>query len=50
MLNPPMKGWGIFELYRLRAEQLEEQRKPQPVETTWAIGSMEWLAEQNKPN
>jgi hypothetical protein len=33
-----------------KAEQLEEQRKPQPVETTWAIGSMEWLAEQNKPN
>jgi predicted phage terminase large subunit-like protein len=50
MLNPPMKGWGLFELYRQQAEQLEEQRKPQPVETTWAIGSMEWLAEQNKPN
>jgi len=50
MLNPPMKEWGLFELYRQKAEQREEQRKPQPVETTWAIGSMEWLAEQNKPN
>src|SRR5262249_28782767 len=50
MLNPPMKGWGIFELYRQQAEQLEEQRKPQPVETTWAIGSLEWLARQNKTN
>ena len=50
MLNPPMKGWGIFELYRRQAEQLEEQRTPKPVKTTWAIGSMEWLAEQNKSN
>jgi len=24
----------------------EEQRKPQPTKTVWAIGSMEWLAEQ----
>ena len=50
MLNPPMKEWGFFEFCRQLAEQLEEQRKPQPVETTWAIGSMEWLAEQNKSN
>ena len=27
----------------------EQQRdKPQPAQPTWAIGSMEWLAEQNK--
>jgi hypothetical protein len=50
MLNPPMKGWGTFEHYRRQAEQLEKERKPKPVETTWAIGSMEWLAEQNKFN
>jgi hypothetical protein len=50
MLNPPMKGWGIFEYYLRQAEQLEEERKPKPVETKWAIGSMEWLAEQNKSN
>ena len=36
--------------YRQKAEQGEEERKPQPVETTWAIGSMEWLVQQNKPN
>ena len=30
MLNPPMNSWGIFELYRRRAQELEEQRKPQP--------------------
>ena len=37
-----------FDFDRRRAQELEEQRKPQPVQTTWAIGSMEWLAEQNK--
>jgi predicted phage terminase large subunit-like protein len=51
MLNPDMKGWGIYELYRQKAEELraEQQRdKPQPTQPTWAPGSMEWLAEQNK--
>ena len=41
-------SWGIFEFYRRCAQELEEQRKPQPVQTTWAVGSMEWLAEQSK--
>ena len=27
MLNPQMKGWGIFELYRRQAEQLLGERK-----------------------
>src|SRR6266404_2990322 len=51
MLNPDMNSRGLFESYRQRAEQLlaEQQRdKPQPAQPTWAIGSMEWLAEQNK--
>ena len=51
MLNPDMKGYGIYEFYRQKAEELlaEQQRdKPQPAQPTWAIGSMEWLAEQNK--
>jgi hypothetical protein len=26
MLNPQMKGWGIFELYRRKAEQLRAER------------------------
>jgi len=51
MLNPDMKSYGAFEAARQRAEQLlaEQQRdKPQPTQPTWAPGSMEWLAEQNK--
>ena len=27
MLNPQMKGWGIYELYRRQAEQLVAERK-----------------------
>ena len=51
MLNSDMKGYGAFEAARQRAEQLlaEQQRdKPQPAQPTWAPGSMEWLAAQNK--
>jgi hypothetical protein len=40
--------WGIYELYRRAAEAAEQRRKPQPTQTVWAIGSMEWLAAQNK--
>ena len=45
----PFPGQGIYEYYCRRAQELEEQRQPQPVQTSWAIGSMEWAAEQNKP-
>ena len=46
----PFPGQGSFDYDRRRAQELEEQRrKPQPVQTSWAIGSMEWVAEQNKP-
>jgi hypothetical protein len=54
MLNPQMKGWGIYEFYRQKAEQLHAEREawgkatPQPTETVWAPGSMEWLAAKNK--
>ena len=50
MLNPDMKGYGIFELYRREAEKLQaEQRgKLQPTQSTWAKGSMEWTGEQEK--
>jgi predicted phage terminase large subunit-like protein len=44
----PMPSWGIFEATRQRAEEIEQRRKPRPVKTTWAIGSMEWQAEQEK--
>jgi predicted phage terminase large subunit-like protein len=50
MLNPDMESWGFFEATRRRAEQLQAEReatsgRPEP---TWAPGSMEWLAEQEK--
>jgi hypothetical protein len=51
MLNPPIKGWAILEYYRLRAQELAEQRKPQPAPpANPAPGSPEWQAEQNKSN
>jgi hypothetical protein len=50
MLNPQMKGWGIYELYRRQAEQrhAEQGSKPQPTQTVHAPGSREWFALQNK--
>src|SRR5271165_7089022 len=42
MLNPPMRGWGIYEATRRQAQALEDQRKPEPPKTVYAIGSMEW--------
>jgi predicted phage terminase large subunit-like protein len=50
MLNPHMKGWGLYELYRQRAEELcaAQNPEPQPTQTNWAPGSVEWLAEQEK--
>ena len=48
MLNPPMSNWGIFELYRQRAEAADEHNKPQPVKTEYAKGLMEWLEMQKK--
>jgi predicted phage terminase large subunit-like protein len=48
LLVEPMKGGNIFELARRYAEAAEQRDKPQPTQTTWAIGSMEWQAEQEK--
>jgi hypothetical protein len=48
LLVEPMKSEGIFELCRRNAEAAEPRDKPQPTQTTWAIGSMEWLAEQKR--
>jgi predicted phage terminase large subunit-like protein len=46
----PFPGQGIFEYYRrLAVEEAERRRQPQPAQTVWQPGSMEWLAEQNKP-
>jgi hypothetical protein len=50
MLNPHIKSWGIFEATGRQAEQLaaEQRGKPQPTQTVYAPGSMEWLAAKNK--
>jgi len=47
-LKKPFPSQGFFEFMRRQAEAAEQHRKPQPFQTTWAIGSMEWLAEQKK--
>jgi predicted phage terminase large subunit-like protein len=44
----PFPNQGYYEWARQRAQALEQQCKPQPTKTVWAIGSMEWLAEQEK--
>jgi hypothetical protein len=44
----PFPSQGFFELMRMQAQAVELRRKPQPTPTVWAIGSMEWLAEQKK--
>ena len=44
----PFPGQNIFEYYRREAGAAEQRHKPQPIQTQWAKGSMEWLAEQNK--
>jgi hypothetical protein len=41
----PMPHWEIFEYTR---QELEQRRKPPPVQTEWAKVSMEWHAQQNK--
>ena len=48
MLSPNMKGWGYYEYVRQLAQSLEQRDKPQPTQTVFAEGSVEWLAEQNK--
>src|SRR5262244_3728544 len=47
-LKKPFPGQGIFDYYRRLAEEAEQRRKPQPVQTVWQPGSMQWLEEQNK--
>ena len=44
----PFPGQAIYELTRMRAQAVAQQRKPQPALLNPAPGSMEWLAAQNK--
>jgi hypothetical protein len=41
-------GMIHYEYMRQRAQELQQRNKPQPTKTVWAIGSMEWLAEQKE--
>jgi predicted phage terminase large subunit-like protein len=44
----PFPGQGHYEYMRQRAQELQQRDKPQPTKPVWAIGSMEWQAEQEK--
>jgi predicted phage terminase large subunit-like protein len=48
MLNPQMNSWGFYEASRQRFEQQQAARVPGPSEPTYAPGSMEWRAQQQK--
>ena len=43
MLNPQMKGRGLYELYREEAEAAAQRNKPQPVQGVPQPGSVEWF-------
>ena len=48
LLVEPMKGEGIYELYRQQAEAAAQCRKPQPVQTVPQPGLVEWSEAQKK--
>jgi len=47
LLVEPMKGWNIFEYYRLEAARLAP-KPPEPVKPVYAKGSVEWAREQEE--
>jgi len=44
----PFPSQGFYELTRMRAQALEQARNPQTAQPNWAIGCLEWQAEQEK--
>jgi predicted phage terminase large subunit-like protein len=50
MLSPDMKNWGYYEWLRETAEKLKGQHTPEPPKTIYALGSVEWQAEQEEKN
>src|SRR5215472_15955078 len=48
ILNLRMKGWASYELARRRLEELKQQPAPQLPKKEWAVGSVEWQAEQDR--
>jgi len=48
MLNPQMKGWALYELYRAQDEAAAARNKPQPVQSVPQPGSVEWSEAQKQ--
>ena len=48
LLVEPMKGEGIYEVYRRDAEEAKQRRQPQPVQSMPQPGSMGWFEAQKK--
>ena len=48
MLNQPMNGWGLYELYREQAEAAAQSGQSQPIQTVPQPGSREWFEAQKK--
>ena len=48
LLVEPMKGEGIYELYRQQAKAAAQPSQPQPAQTVPQPGSMEWFEARNK--
>ncbi|MBV9202980.1 MAG: phage terminase large subunit, partial [Alphaproteobacteria bacterium] len=46
MLNHQLKNAGYYEWLRQKAEEYTPQPTPEPPKTVYAVGSMEWQAEQ----
>ena len=47
----PFPGWGIYEYYRRLYEKIPPSERPpslRPAKQVYAIGSMEWAAEQQR--
>jgi len=48
LILQPMKGWGIYELYRRQSEAAKQRNKPGPSKPQPQPGSMEWFEENKK--
>ena len=48
MLNPNSKDWGYIQWMDEQVQKSKEQKKPQPREPNYAIGSVQWEEKQKK--
>ena len=44
----PSAGQLVYDWLHRRVQEIEERRKPKPIQPTYARGSMEWPAAQKK--